>query len=73
MLSLWNGNRSSLVLRSEATIGLTWKDQYRFYGALTSEGQKNNSQPVANIQKDYTFKYIWTNTASYGFTLKKCS
>lgn len=59
-----------LVLRSEATIGLTWKDQYRFYGALTSEGQKNNSQPVANIQKDYTFKYIWTNTASYGFTLK---
>lgn len=60
-----------LVLRSEATIGLTWKDQYRFYGALTSEGQNNNSQPVANIQKDYTFKYIWTNTASYGFTLKK--
>lgn len=59
-----------LVLRSEATIGLTWKDQYRFYGALTSEGQKNDSQPVANIQKDYTFKYIWTNTASYGFTLK---
>lgn len=59
-----------LVLRSEATIGLTWKDQYRFYGALTSEGQNNNSQPVANIQKDYTFKYIWTNTASYGFTLK---
>lgn len=59
-----------LVLRSEATIGLTWKDQYRFYGALTSEDQNNNSQPVANIQKDYTFKYIWTNTASYGFTLK---
>lgn len=59
-----------LVLRTEATIGLQWKDQYRFWGALTGEGQKNNSLPLAKIQKDQTFKYIWTNTASYGFSLK---
>lgn len=26
--------------------------------------------PVASIQKDQSFKYIWTNTASYGFSIK---
>lgn len=61
----------NLALRSEATIGLSWKDQYRFYGALTSEGLSNNSQPVAIVQKDNSFNYIWTNTASYLFSLKE--
>ncbi len=60
-----------LVLRTEATIGLQWKDQYRFWGALTGEGQKNNSLPLAKIQKEKVFKYIWTNTASYGFALNE--
>ena len=60
-----------LVLRTEATIGLQWKDQYRFWGALTGEGQKNNSLPLAKIQKEKAFKYIWTNTASYGFALNE--
>ena len=59
-----------LVLRTEATLSLNWKDQYRFWGALTGEGTKNNSLPVASIQKDQSFKYIWTNTASYGFSIK---
>lgn len=59
-----------LLLRSEATVGLSWKDQYRFWGALTTTGQSNNSQPVASISKDQSLRYIWTNTASYGFTLK---
>jgi TonB-linked SusC/RagA family outer membrane protein len=59
-----------LSLRSEATIGLSWADTYRFWGALTSEGQNNNSLPLAKITKKNTFKYIWTNTASYGFSVK---
>jgi TonB-linked SusC/RagA family outer membrane protein len=59
-----------LSLRSEATIGLSWADTYRFWGALTSEGQSNNSLPLAKITKKNTFKYIWTNTASYGFSVK---
>lgn len=29
-----------LVLRTEATLSLNWKDQYRFWGALTGEGTK---------------------------------
>ena len=59
-----------LVLRTEATIGLDWRDQYRFWGALTSTGQSNNSQPVSRIDKRQSLRYIWTNTANYGFTVK---
>lgn len=58
-----------LTLRTEATVGLKWSDNKRFYGALTDEGQKNNNQPVASIAKNNGFSYIWTNTANYGFTL----
>jgi TonB-linked SusC/RagA family outer membrane protein len=61
---------SGLVFRSQATIGLNWRDQYRFYGALTSVGQSNNSQPVAYINKNQSLRYMWTNTATYGFTFK---
>lgn len=59
-----------LVLRTEATVGLNWKDEYRFWGALTEDGLKNNSQPLARIDKRQSLRYIWTNTANYGFTLK---
>ena len=59
-----------LVLRTEATMSLQWKDKYRFWGGLTDEGQKNNSMPVAKIEREHRLKYIWTNTASYGFTWK---
>ena len=59
-----------LALRSEATIGLKWTDQSRFYGALTSTGQSNNNQPVAQIADTKTFSYVWTNTASYNFSMQ---
>jgi len=60
-----------LVLRTEATIGLDWRDQYRFWGALTNVGQGNNSQPVSSINKSQSLRYIWTNTANYGFTVNE--
>lgn len=59
-----------LVLNSTATIGLNWRDQYRYWGALTSEGLSNNTQPVARVDKRNSFRYIWTNTANYDFTVK---
>ena len=59
-----------LTLRSEATIGLSWIDNNRFYGALTSEGKKHNNLPVAEITDTRKFSYVWTNTASYNFTIK---
>ena len=59
-----------LTLRSEATIGLQWTDQSRFYGALTSTGQANNNQPVAQITNTNRLSYVWTNTASYNFSLQ---
>lgn len=58
-----------LSLRTEATIGLDWRDQYRFWGALTKDGLNNNSQPLAKIDKTNSLRYIWTNTANYGVTL----
>ena len=59
-----------LTLRTEGTLGVKWTDQRRFYGALTDKGQKNNSQPVAELANTFTLSYIWTNTASYNFSLK---
>ena len=61
-----------LALRSEATIGLRWIDQSRFYGAMTSEGQKtqHNKMPVATVSNSYRLRYMWTNTATYNFSLK---
>ena len=61
-----------LTLRSEATIGLRWNDQSRFYGALTSVGQQleHNSMPVATIDNGKRLNYVWTNTAAYSMSLK---
>ena len=59
-----------LTLRTEGTIGLRWNDQKRFYGALTGTGQKHNNQPVAQLDNSFALSYIWTNTASYNFSLK---
>lgn len=58
-----------LTLRSEATLGLMWTDNQRFYGALTSTGKSNNNQPVATIGNGQRFSYVWTNTANYSMTL----
>ena len=60
-----------LTLRSEATIGLQWYDQNRFYGALTELGQSHNNQPVAQLTNYKRFSYVWTNTAAYNFTMKE--
>jgi len=57
-----------LTLRSEATLGLKWTDKSRFYGALTDEGQDNNSLPVAQLTNTKQLSYLWTNTAAYNFT-----
>ena len=61
-----------LTLRTEATIGLRWNDSSRFYGALTSEGQKtvHNKMPVATISNGKRLRYIWTNTAVYNTSIK---
>jgi len=59
-----------LTLRSEATIGLGWTDNNRFWGAMTSTGKSNNNLPVAQITDSRKFSYVWTNTASYNFSVK---
>ena len=59
-----------LTLRTEATIGLSWRDQNRFYGALTSTGKSNNNLPIAQITDYRALSYVWTNTASYSFSVK---
>ena len=59
-----------LALNSIATVGLNWRDQNRFWGALTNEGLNNNTQPVAQVEKRQALKYLWTNTANYDFTVK---
>lgn len=59
-----------LTLRTEATLGLGWTDNNRFYGALTSTGKKNNNLPVAQITNTRRFSYVWTNTAVYNFSVK---
>ena len=59
-----------LTLRSEATISLSWRDNNRFWGALTGTGKNNNNLPVAQVTDSRGFSYVWTNTASYSFSVK---
>ena len=59
-----------LTLRTEATIGLGWTDNNRFYGALTNTGKSNNNLPVAQVTDSRRFSYVWTNTAAYSFSVK---
>lgn len=58
-----------LTLRTDATVGLQWTDQSRFYGSMTSTGKSNNNQPVAQITNQHKLSYVWTNTANYAFSL----
>ena len=62
---------TGLTLRTEGTIGLSWNDQSRYYGALTSMGKGNNNQPVAQLTNGSGLNYVWTNTANYNFTMKE--
>ena len=66
----WNPIKG-LTLRTEGNYAVTFMDNNRFYGALTSTGKKYNSQPVASITKRTTQSYTWTNTATYDMTLKE--
>ena len=61
-----------LTLRTEGTIGLRWIDQSRFWGALTSEGQRleNKGQPLAQLDNRFRLNYVWTNTANYTMSIK---
>lgn len=59
-----------LTLRTEATLGLGWTDNNRFYGALTATGKNNNNLPVAQITDTRRLSYVWTNTAVYNFSVK---
>lgn len=59
-----------LTLRTEGNYSITFRDEQRYWGYLSSEGKKYNSQPVAQIKNRTTQSYTWTNTASYNFDIK---
>ena len=61
-----------LVLRTEGNYNISFRDNNRFYGYLTTVGQKsyNKGQPVATITKRTAQSYTWTNTASYDMSIK---
>lgn len=59
-----------LTLKTEGVHYIQYKDQNRFYGAMTDTGQDNNSMPVAQITNSQSSRYSWTNTINYGFDIK---
>ena len=63
---------SGLVLRSEGNYNISFRDTQRYWGWLTTEGQKAVHQqlPVARMTKRTTESYTWTNTASYDTSIK---
>ena len=62
-----------LVLRTEGNYNISFRDTQRYWGWLTSEGQKavHQQRPVAALTNRTTESYTWTNTASYDMTLKE--
>ena len=63
---------NGLVLRSEGNYNISFRDVQRYWGWLTTEGQKAVHQqlPVARMTKRTTESYTWTNTASYDTSIK---
>ena len=61
-----------LTLRSDIAQQISFSDNNRFYGYLTSEAGKtlHKNLPVASITDGRSEKYSWTNTATYNFSLK---
>ncbi|MBQ7420106.1 MAG: TonB-dependent receptor [Prevotella sp.] len=61
-----------LVLRSEGNYTISFRETQRFWGYLTSEGQKavHQKRPVAALTNRTVESYTWTNTASYDMSLK---
>lgn len=56
-----------LTLRTEGNYNIAFRETQRYWGYMTSTGQKaiNQGQPVATITNRRTESYTWTNTASY--------
>ena len=61
-----------LVLRSEGNYNISFRDTQRYWGWLTSEGQKavHQQKPVASLTNRTVQSYTWTNTASYDMSIK---
>ena len=60
-----------LTLRSEGNFSISFRDQQRYWGYLTAEGKKYNSQPVAQVVNRTVQSYTWTNTATYDMSIKE--
>ncbi len=60
-----------LTIRTDGVYTVSFKDDKRFYGRLTSTGKKHNNLPVAEIKKEQTNSYTWTTTASYDWSIKE--
>ena len=63
---------SGLVLRSEGNYNISFRNTQRYWGWLTSEGQKavHQQKPVARLTDRTVESYTWTNTASYDTSIK---
>ena len=63
---------AGLILRSEGNYNISFRDTQRYWGWLTSEGQKavHQQKPVARLTDRTVESYTWTNTASYDTSIK---
>ena len=61
----------NLILRTEGSYSITFRDTQRYWGALTAQGKKYNSQPLAEVTNRTTQSFTWTNTATYSMDIDK--
>jgi TonB-linked SusC/RagA family outer membrane protein len=59
-----------LTFRTDFSQFMSFSDNQRFWGYLTGDAGSNNNLPLAQITDSRSDRYGWTNTASYGVTLK---
>lgn len=62
---------NGLTLRTEGNFTFAFSDDNRFWGPLTDTGKKNQTLPVAQVEKKQTNQYTWTTTASYDWSIKE--
>ena len=60
-----------LSFRSDIAQFWSFSDKNRFYGYLTDTAASNENMPVAQITNTRSFRYTWTNTLNYAFSLKE--
>ena len=60
-----------LTLRSEGMQGMRYVDKNEFWGPLSSEGQKNLTLPLAQIETKKRNEYSWQNVATYSFAMDR--